>query len=107
MNLAEIQLERDEWVAHNFPDDTAHDSFYGMVEELGELSHHLLKRSQGIRGGVVDHSLEIKDACADLVIFMLGIASHEGFVLEDAIVETWLMVRERDWIRYPTNGVDK
>lgn len=106
MNLAEIQLERDEWVHRNFPDDVAEDSFYGMVEELGELSHHLLKRRQGIRGGVVDHAAEIKDACADLVIFMLGIASHEGFVLEDAIVETWMMVRERDWIKYPVNGRD-
>lgn len=106
MNLSQIQHERDVWVAHNFPDDTIEDSFKGMVEEMGELAHHLLKRGQGIRGGGVDHDAEIRDACADLVIFMLGIASHEKFDLMHTIEDTWMMVRDRDWVKYPTNGRD-
>lgn len=105
MNLAEIQLERDEWVHHNFPGGPPIHAFLGVVEEAGELAHHLLKRDQGIRGEEVDHTAEVKDACADLVIFLLGVASNEGFVLEDAIIETWMKVRERDWIKFPQNGV--
>jgi NTP pyrophosphatase (non-canonical NTP hydrolase) len=105
LSLGEIQEERDMWVAHNFPADREDDSFYGVVEEMGELSHHLLKRRQGIR--TEDHDAEIKDACADLVIFLLGIASHEGFVLHEVIDETWRKVRQRDWVRYPLDGVSE
>jgi len=99
-----MQFDRNLWVEHNFPDTPKDDSFYGMVEELGELSHHLLKRRQGIRGDGVDHDAEIKDACADLFIFMLGIATHEGFDLVGTIEETWDEVRKRDWVKYPHDG---
>src|SRR5215471_1458732 len=88
-NLSVIQHERDYWVAHNFPHDRIEDSFMGMVEEMGELAHHLLKSRQGIRGGDVDHEAEIRDACADLVIFTMGIASHKGFDLGRVVDETW------------------
>lgn len=107
LDLEQIQQERDEWVMHNFPHDRIEDSFMGMVEELGELAHHLLKSDQGIRGEGVDHQAEIKDACADLVIFTLGIASHRGFVLAEEIDKVWHQVRQRDWIRFPHNGVSR
>lgn len=103
--LSDIQEEREHWVAYNFPNHQETDSILGVVEEMGELAHHLLKRGQGIRGGDVDHDAEIRDACADLVIFLLGIASHEGFDLMDEIRVTWDQVRRRDWVRYPTDGV--
>jgi len=79
----------------------------GMVEEMGELAHHLLKSRQGIRGGDVDHEAEIRDACADLVIFTMGIASHKGFDLGRVVDETWDQVKRRDWVQYPVNGVDR
>lgn len=104
INIRFMQVDRDRWVEHNFPDTPKDDSFYGMVEELGELAHHMLKRRQGIRGEGVDHDAEIKDACADLFIFMLGIASHEGFDLVQAIEETWYEVSQRDWIAFPHDG---
>jgi NTP pyrophosphatase (non-canonical NTP hydrolase) len=78
-----------------------------MVEEMGELAHHMLKSRQGIRGEGVDHDAEIRDACADLVIFTLGIASHKGFDLMTAINEAWDVVKKRDWARFPRNGVDR
>jgi len=93
-------------VKHNFPKQTRLEIFAGMAEELGELAHHLLKRDQGIRGGDVDHEAEIRDACADLVIFMMGLADLEGFVLMDVIEEAWVEVKDRDWVRFPRNGVD-
>jgi NTP pyrophosphatase (non-canonical NTP hydrolase) len=77
----------------------------GMTEELGEIAHHILKRAQGIRGGDVDHEAEIRDGCADLVIFMMGLADLEGFDLLTAINEAWDGVKHRDWVLHPKNGV--
>ena len=102
-----IQLEHRLWVKHNFPKQTRQQIFMGMTEELGELAHHLLKREQGIRGEGVDHEAEIRDACADLIIFMMGLADLEGFVLMDAVEEAWTEVKDRDWVRFPRNGVDE
>jgi NTP pyrophosphatase (non-canonical NTP hydrolase) len=105
MDLREIQVEHRRWIDHNFPGETKHQSVFGMMEELGELCHHLLKRDQGIRGGDVDHAAEIRDACADLVIFMMTLADNEGFDLLNAINEAWEEVKQRDWVKYPGNGV--
>lgn len=107
MNLIEIQAEHKAWIARNFPTQTRDEVVLGMVEEMGELAHHLLKRAQGIRGDGVDHDAEIRDACADLVIFMLGLADHEGFFVQDAVEEAWMQVRERDWVRFPHDGRTK
>jgi hypothetical protein len=41
------------------------------------------------------------------VIFMLGLADLEGFQLMDAIHEAWSKVKNRDWKRFPQNGVDR
>jgi len=105
--LGVIQSEHRYWIAHNFPRQTREQIILGMQEEMGELAHHILKREQGIRGGGVDHDAEIRDACADLVIFMLGLADLEGFQLMDAIHEAWSKVKNRDWKRFPQNGVDR
>ena len=106
-SLRLLQVEHKRWLDHNFPGQTREQIMLGMTEELGELAHHLLKREQGIRGGDVDHDAEIRDACADLVIFMMGLADLEGFILMDAILEAWDTVKRRDWVKYPKNGVDQ
>jgi hypothetical protein len=56
-----------------------------MIEELGELSHGVLKKLQGIRGTTDDHQDEIEDACADIVIFSLDYCNMNGFDLYDAL----------------------
>jgi NTP pyrophosphatase (non-canonical NTP hydrolase) len=89
MDLATLQSERNVWVAKNFPGDRIEDSFMGAVEELGELAHHLLKRKQGIRGDALMHTMEIKDAVADCVIFLAGVATHEQFDFGQAVQEAW------------------
>jgi NTP pyrophosphatase (non-canonical NTP hydrolase) len=104
LGLDTIQLQHRRWIEHNFPGQTEFQAFMGMVEEMGELSHHLLKREQNIRGRNVNHEREIRDACADLVIFMMGLADVEGFSLLNAINEAWDQVKERDWIKYPGDG---
>jgi NTP pyrophosphatase (non-canonical NTP hydrolase) len=105
LSLERIQHDHFRWIQHNFPTETRWQAFAGMAEELGEIAHHLLKREQGIRGEGVDHDAEIRDGCADLVIFMMTLADNEGFVLLEAINEAWDQVRQRDWIKYPQNGV--
>jgi NTP pyrophosphatase (non-canonical NTP hydrolase) len=106
-SLRLLQVDHKRWLEHNFPEQTREQIMLGMTEELGELAHHLLKREQGIRGGDVDHDAEIRDACADLVIFMCGLADLEDFDLMDAILEAWDQVRRRDWVEFPINGVDQ
>jgi NTP pyrophosphatase (non-canonical NTP hydrolase) len=100
-----VQAEHRVWIMQNFPGETKWQAFVGMAEELGEIAHHLLKREQGIRGEGVDHAAEIRDGCADLVIFMMTLADNEGFDLMDAINEAWDQVKKRDWVSFPKNGV--
>lgn len=105
LQLSVLQRERDAWVAHNFPGDEAVDSFMGAVEELGELAHAMLKHKQNIRG--MDDAVAkaaIKDAVADCIIFLAGIASHYNFDYGLAVQETWDRVKQRDWQAHPENA---
>ena len=104
MDLSELQIERDEWVATNFPGDTIENSIFGAMEELGELSHHYLKRKQGIRGEAEFHETEMGDAVADCVIFLAGVASHLNLDYGELVTMTWKKVRDRDWINHPEHG---
>ena len=69
LNLSEVQWEQKSWEQHNFPNKIWQHAFMGMVEELGELSHALLKQEQGIRGDKNELELLAKDAIGDLLIF--------------------------------------
>lgn len=105
-DLSYLQERRNKWVAHNFPGkDTLITSTLGVVEEVGELAHHILKRDQGIRKE--DHEAEIKDAVGDIIIYLMGVATHEGFDIGQIVQETWEHVEKRDWIKWPGNGVDR
>lgn len=106
MNLSDLQTQRRDWVDKNFPGDksTIWTNLAGMVEELGELSHHILKRHQGIRGNYEHHTIEIRDAVADLIIFTCGIADAEGFDLGDVVRETWDRVQLRNWMSNNLDG---
>ena len=41
--IRELQQEHRSWLNHNFPNQGTIDPFLGMVEEVGELAHGLLK----------------------------------------------------------------
>jgi NTP pyrophosphatase (non-canonical NTP hydrolase) len=104
--LSQLQQEREEWVEHNFPGQHMPHSLLGAVEELGELSHHYLKHTQGIRGNE-DHEREMADAIADCVIYLAGVCTWLEIDFGVLVRDTWAMVKSRDWIAYPENGVDK
>ncbi len=78
MKFDELQREQKEWLGHNFPKATTQAQFFGIVEEVGELSHAILKREQGIRGDFSEHTQEICDAVGDIVIYLAGFCNKEG-----------------------------
>jgi NTP pyrophosphatase (non-canonical NTP hydrolase) len=104
MDLTELQRRRDAWIAHNFPGDVLEDSLLGAVEELGELSHHVLKMKQGIRGTQEEHVEGILDAVADCVIFLAGVCTHLGADYGQLVTDTWTAVEQRDWKADPVKG---
>ena len=104
INLTKLQEEIYVWAKRNFAIEQAKDQFTGMVEELGELAHTILKQKQRIRK--IDHDDE-KDAIGDLFIFLCNYCSLRNIEIEKVIDETWKKVKKRDWIKYPFNGVDK
>lgn len=76
----ELVDQRNVWVAHNFPNETEGvpglASVYGVVEELGELLHCVLKEDQKIRGSAEEHQEGAKDAVGDLTIYLLGVMNR-------------------------------
>jgi NTP pyrophosphatase (non-canonical NTP hydrolase) len=102
--LTVLQRERDEWIAHNFPNHTIEDSIFGAVEEMGELVHHYLKRKQGIRGSHEYHSTEMADAVADAIVYLAGVATALGIDYGELVHLTWERVKARDWVADPLKG---
>lgn len=58
------------WAENNFDDKRAAD--FGMLEEIGEATHCVLKRIQGIRGFDNEEFFlkEFSDALADIIIYL-------------------------------------
>ncbi len=104
MNLKKLQEEHKKWIEYNFPNATSDMQFKGVVEEVGELSHALLKREQGIRGSKEQHERDIKDAIGDIIIFLSGLCIKENLSLEECVFDTWAEVKKRDWIENPETG---
>lgn len=109
LDLDAFQQDVHRWANENFGEITPIEPLLGMVEELGELCHTVLKNSQDIRGMGDDAlaRLSMEDALGDLCVFMANFAAHAGIRLERAIVDTWAKVRERDWRQFPANGISE
>lgn len=99
-----LQTITKEWRDRNFPDSTAEDQLFGVMEELGELVHVNLKSRQGIRGyseGSERTAAEERDAIGDMMIYLMGFCSKRGYDLTDCVNEAWAQVEKRDWIKNP------
>ncbi len=103
VNLTKLQQEVEEWHYETFGDSPSWSYLLGLQEELGELSHAYLKRFQHIRVDE-DHSLAIKDAVGDIIIFLLGFCSSEGISLEDELETTWIKVKSRTLQNFETRS---
>lgn len=76
----------------------------GMVEELGELAHAVLKSFQGIRGNRSEHEAAQRDAYGDIRVYMLDFANRKGWLDSAVLAEVWSEVRRRNWVENPSDG---
>lgn len=103
------QKELADWQERNFgepDDDTALKCALGMAEEVGEVCHHVLKGTQGIRGGVngID-SDEVADGVADVLIYGLQLLSFLNLDAEREIAAVIEKVLQRDWKSDPAGNM--
>jgi NTP pyrophosphatase (non-canonical NTP hydrolase) len=103
-DFEQLQFEQRNWQDQNFPNAGRHECFYGVVEEIGELSHALLKMDQGIRGTQQEHMAEVKDAIGDIIIYLAGLSNKRGINLQEAVETAWDEVKQRNWVKYPKTG---
>lgn len=105
LDLDDLQAEVFAWQTKNFGEQPSENSLLGTVEEVGELCHAVLKQRQGIRGTAEEHVAAAKDSIGDLMIFLLNYCSARGWSLARIVHETWSEVSERDWIKFPKDGL--
>lgn len=116
-SLSQIQSEVGEWSRRNFGEQVSkatgqiHGSvnpLLGLIEEVGELTHAVLKRHQGIRGYDNDEKFvaERNDAVADVMIYLLDFCSREGIDAAEVLNTTWEGVQRRDWEKNRVNAVE-
>lgn len=84
--VSQLQDEHAAWVTKNFGErrDARHPAM-GIVEEVGELFHAVLKSEQGIRGTREEHEAAIKDAVGDVCIYAMDYATRLGLRLVDVL----------------------
>jgi len=98
--LAKVQEEQSKWAKRNFPASPAWHPLLGAVEEIGELAHHYLKRSQDIRNHE-SHDAEIVDAIGDIIIYLCHFCTLEDINIEGALLGAWENVKKRNWVEDP------
>lgn len=101
MDVRSLQDEHRAWLQHNFPNQDPNDALLGVVEEVGEFAHAVLKRKQGIRT-VNDNA--VRDAIGDIFIYLMSYCNTNNLSLAECIEDAWLQVSERDWVAYPKTG---
>ena len=106
MDLDKLQDEHAEWLHKNFPGQEHIDPLLGLVEEVGELSHAILKEKQGIRGYDDPRKTipEVCDAVGDIVIYLASFCTTYGISLDQSVQGAWDEVQQRDWQASPTTG---
>lgn len=109
MDFATFQEEVRVWSNHNFGvDGPADHPMFGIVEEIGELYHAVLKSRQKIRRiSEAEMRLQIVDAVGDLEVFLADFCSRMNLSLDYCVTQTWNTVKHRDWVKYPENGRTK
>ena len=99
-HMSDLQREVEPWLMHNFPTQEPWMPVFGLMEELGELAHSLLKQSQGIRT-TEDHEAKAMDAVGDIAVFLANLCVQRGWDLEKIVETVWGQVKQRDWVANP------
>ena len=104
VELDDLQLQVGMWARRNFGDNKGLEHIaplLGMMEELGELIHEVLKSHQGIRE--TNKSNE-EDAVGDIMVYLLDFCSRRGLRAGHCLHVAWSEASQRDWVRFPKNG---
>jgi NTP pyrophosphatase (non-canonical NTP hydrolase) len=107
LTFRQLQRENAEWAERNFgarPSDRSPWVVFGIVEEVGELCHALLKQHQGIRGSWDEHEAKAKDAVGDILVYLANTCERHGWDMQEIIEQTWAEVKARDWVENKANG---
>lgn len=71
------------WQSNNFGEQPAINSLLGMQKEIGELSHAVLKYSEGIRIQSKEEAEDkIRDAIGDTVVYLISYSAKTGIDLK-------------------------
>jgi NTP pyrophosphatase (non-canonical NTP hydrolase) len=91
MTLEEIEIDHANWEKEKFPKCHYVGSplvgINGMIEEVGELTHCVLKASQGIRGTLEEHKKSAEDAIGDIGIYFMSTCNAFGVKLSDIVAD--------------------
>lgn len=76
----------------------------GMVMAVGALSKAYLKREQGIRQQTVSYTMYTMQGVSAIIQFLKQYCRSADIDFDDAVMETWEMVRQRNWKENPETG---
>lgn len=99
LTFEKLQEEQREWSLRNFGPHDAIDPMLGLVEEVGELAHAMLKSKQGIRGTKEEHEAAAKDSVGDILVYLADFCTSSGWDMQQIIQDTWSAVKQRDWTK--------
>lgn len=101
INLEDLQCDVAQWAARNFPADNKVTVVLGLAEETGEMCRAALKHDQGIRGTRQEWEQELRKEAGDVMIKLLHVAHVWGFSLDQAVLERWDVISQRDFVTNP------
>jgi NTP pyrophosphatase (non-canonical NTP hydrolase) len=106
LDLVRFQNEVGVWSDRNFPNSTPTLTVLGLIEELGELSHAVLKSQMGSREPDIDYKAKMRDAVGDITIFLADFCKRSRISLESCIIDAWAEVGKREFTqdRGPVNS---
>lgn len=93
------QKELAEWQNRNFDKVSHEDCLIGVMEEVGELSHAILKHKQKIRGYHDESKFiaEAEDAISDTIVYLTQMATILGINLKESHENITSEVLKRNW----------
>lgn len=110
IDIEEYQKRLKDWQILHFGSSPPEWLTVGMMEELGEMAHTLLKYQQGIREhrekDVEKFKKQLADDFGDVVVYGMQVLTHFGINAEDAMRDTFEHVLKRDWTAHRLEGGD-
>lgn len=103
-----LQVRLARWERCNFGIQPLYRNVLGACEELGELSHALLKHEQQIRGQSASEAFRetAGDAIADTVVYLMNLCTKLRLDFDALVHAVANDVMQRDWQADPEHGGD-